>query len=396
MNASGTSQQAEHSWVTAHEHVRRRDFAAATREFASCFDILQALHDPRVPEVHRRWTETVQLSREQAAQAVTPSLAPASAMALASDAPVDFNRDDLEQAILVYENALRNRPDNEGVGQRLAALRAARTHGVDQAAGNASLEPAVAAGSELGGQPEIAATAATTEASSAAAPAQVLEVIAEDDFSDINGPEVESAAPPTVSAESSELVLESTVVAPAPAAGMYDAVASALATGDLHLDAAGVESEPADGAHDQVSPEFELESGPATDRDVHTAPTLVPSSADAAVSPELAPDVAATTTQVQAAGDDGRGVHGVDADADFGSLNGALAGIVDTAAPPSAPEAAIAGDDPRWGAAASPSSASPATQEPDVPAPDDLVGDKVALLEDMLVQVKINRRAPAA
>ena len=72
MTAPGTTQQAEHLWVTAHEHVRRGDFAAATRDLSGCFQILQALKDPRVTEVHKRWTEVHKLYVEDGARAAPP------------------------------------------------------------------------------------------------------------------------------------------------------------------------------------------------------------------------------------------------------------------------------------------------------------------------------------
>ena len=48
---------AESLWNRVHEHVRRGDFASAVRDLAQCYQLLQAAGDPRVLEVHKRWTE---------------------------------------------------------------------------------------------------------------------------------------------------------------------------------------------------------------------------------------------------------------------------------------------------------------------------------------------------
>jgi hypothetical protein len=122
-----TTQQAEALWVTAHEHVRRGDFASATRDLAQCFAILQANNDPRLPEVHRRWTEVHQLAVEEAAQGRAAVAQPAqTAVSLEAEAEAAANAGNLEEAISLYERALAQRPDNELVAERLTELKNAR------------------------------------------------------------------------------------------------------------------------------------------------------------------------------------------------------------------------------------------------------------------------------
>jgi hypothetical protein len=122
-----TTQQAEALWVTAHEHVRRGDFASATRDLAQCFAILQANNDPRLPEVHRRWTEVHQLAVEEAAQGRPITAQPAqTAPSLEAEAEAAANAGNLEEAIALYERALAQRPDNELVAERLLELKNAR------------------------------------------------------------------------------------------------------------------------------------------------------------------------------------------------------------------------------------------------------------------------------
>ena len=56
-----TAQHAEQLWVRAHQLVHKNDLANAIRDLAACFEILQTLRDPRLYEVHKRWTELHQL-----------------------------------------------------------------------------------------------------------------------------------------------------------------------------------------------------------------------------------------------------------------------------------------------------------------------------------------------
>ena len=122
-----TTQQAEQLWVTAHEHVRRGDFASATRDLAACFAILQEHNDPRLAEVHRRWTEVHQLAVEEAAQGKSaPAAATQQAPNLEAEAEAAVNAGDLDGAIALYERALAQRPDNELIAERLIELRNAR------------------------------------------------------------------------------------------------------------------------------------------------------------------------------------------------------------------------------------------------------------------------------
>ncbi len=120
-------QQAEALWLRAHESVRRGDFAAAVRDLAACFKLLQALRDPRLAEVHRRWGEVHKMALEEQAQGRAQAAAPSQkAPTLEAEAEAAANAGNLEEAIALYEKALALRPDNELVAERLQELKNAR------------------------------------------------------------------------------------------------------------------------------------------------------------------------------------------------------------------------------------------------------------------------------
>ena len=77
MTTNGSTQEAEQLWIRAHEALHRRDFVAATRDLAACFALLQAAGDPRLPEVHKRWTEVhtyaLQLATASSPAEATPT-----------------------------------------------------------------------------------------------------------------------------------------------------------------------------------------------------------------------------------------------------------------------------------------------------------------------------------
>ena len=184
--------QAEQLWTRAHEHVKRGEFAEAVRDLAQAFQILQAANDPRLYEVHRRWTEVHQMyvedgARQQQAQAQaqqTPSIE--------AQAEAAANAGELEKAITLYQELVRARPDHELARERLQELLQARTRAQDLVSGR-SIEPTPAA----------------------AAP--------EDDWSDINvddsGPRAASPAP-AAPVEASPLETASLESAPLEMAGL--------------------------------------------------------------------------------------------------------------------------------------------------------------------------------
>lgn len=63
------AKRAEQLWITAHEHVKQGNLAQAVRDLASCYEMLKALRDPRLAQVHRRWVEVHKLYQERKARA---------------------------------------------------------------------------------------------------------------------------------------------------------------------------------------------------------------------------------------------------------------------------------------------------------------------------------------
>jgi len=115
---------AEMLWQRAHEHMRRSDFANAVRDLAQCFQILQALGDPRVYEVHKRWTEVHALYLEDGQRQPEPQQE--KAPSLQAEAESAANAGDLERAVGLYEQISAQTPANELVKERLSELRAAQ------------------------------------------------------------------------------------------------------------------------------------------------------------------------------------------------------------------------------------------------------------------------------
>jgi hypothetical protein len=127
MSTPSPTQQAEAYWVRAHEQVRRGDFAGAVRDLAACFKLLQSVNDPRLPEVHRRWTEVHQMALEdQASGKPSTAAAPAPSPSIEAEAEAAANAGNLQEAIALYEKALAARPENELVSERLSELKNAR------------------------------------------------------------------------------------------------------------------------------------------------------------------------------------------------------------------------------------------------------------------------------
>ncbi|HEY4222364.1 MAG TPA: hypothetical protein VGO62_13510 [Myxococcota bacterium] len=170
-----TGQSAESLWARAHEHVRRGDFASAVRDLAACYQVLQAANDPRVYEVHRRWTEVHKMYLEDGQRQELP---PAQkAPSLEAEAEAAANAGDLDRAIALYQKASAQNPSNELIAERLLELRHAKVRADDLVRGTA---PPVAARPA----PPVAARPSTT-------------VAAEDDWSDVA---VEDSSPTAVPA----------------------------------------------------------------------------------------------------------------------------------------------------------------------------------------------------
>ena len=220
-------QQAEALWVRAHEHVRRGDFAPAVRDLAACFKLLQTAGDPRLPEVHRRWTEVHKLAVEEAAQGRTAPATPAvtAAPSLEAEAEAAANAGNLEEAISLYERALHSRPDNELVRERLMELRNARPRA-------AELGVVSTTSTTSGAQAEPTSTSTSTTSDAQAEPTQATQ-----------------------------------------AAITGEAIAAAIDI-DIEFDIDSAPMRPAPGPQDGDGPGLAGETQP--DEDIHAAATLVP------------------------------------------------------------------------------------------------------------------------
>ena len=122
----------EELWQRAHELVRRGDFANAVRDLSLCYQTLQERQDPRLYEVHKRWTEVHQLYLEDGARPSAPE--PAAGPTLEAEAEAAANAGDLAQAIALYQRAAEQSPGNELVRERLGELRAARARAAEMSA----------------------------------------------------------------------------------------------------------------------------------------------------------------------------------------------------------------------------------------------------------------------
>lgn len=129
----------EELWQRAHELVRRGDFANAVRDLSLCYQTLQERQDPRLYEVHKRWTEVHQMYLEDGARISEPPAA--AAPSVEAEAESAANAGNLEKAIELYERAARENPSNELVRERLGELRAARARAAELTS-PASAQPA--------------------------------------------------------------------------------------------------------------------------------------------------------------------------------------------------------------------------------------------------------------
>lgn len=175
--------RAEQLWTRAHEHVKRGEFAQAVRDLSESFQLLQAANDPRLYEVHRRWTEVHQMYVEDGAREQPRSQTEANP-GIEAEAEAAANSGDLERAISLYEQIVSARPDHDLARERLQELLQARARAHDLATGR-SVVPAAAAtvGSEddwsdiaiddsnPGAASPVPATAAADPAQAAIAPA---------------------------------------------------------------------------------------------------------------------------------------------------------------------------------------------------------------------------------
>ena len=159
---------AEQLWMRAHEHLNAGNLAQAVRDLAKAYGILKDIGDPRLAQVHKRWTEVhqmyvrqksegaPQISAQQAeaaraqqaqaeaaraqaaAQAQPDPIAVAEAqfaaqeqererresapMSLEEQAETAANMGQLAQAVEIYQRVVAAQPENELVQERLQEL----------------------------------------------------------------------------------------------------------------------------------------------------------------------------------------------------------------------------------------------------------------------------------
>lgn len=236
----------EELWQRAHELVRRGDFANAVRDLSLCYQTLQAQQDPRLYEVHKRWTEVHQLYLEDGARSSEP--AAQTNPSLEAEAEAAANAGELERAIELYEAAAAQSPGNELVRERLGELRAARRRAL-----------------ELSSPPTPATPAQATERATAAVSAR-----AEDDWSDVaieSSPE--AAGPATTEPATTEPATTAPAMSPDDAPVGMQSLDVAFSVGEV------------------------IESSTADELPVVGAPTLLPVPASLG-----APDDAAFLTEL--------------------------------------------------------------------------------------------------
>src|SRR5687767_3694905 len=112
----------ESLWSRAHEHVKRGEFANAVRDLAACFQMLQAANDPRVYEVHKRWTEVHRMYLEDGQRQAAAPAAQQQATSVQAEAEAAANAGDLDKAIALYTKASQQAPQNELVRERVQEL----------------------------------------------------------------------------------------------------------------------------------------------------------------------------------------------------------------------------------------------------------------------------------
>jgi hypothetical protein len=132
---------AEMLWVRAHDAVRRGELASAVKDLSRCYEILHAQNDPRVYEVHRRWTEVHQMYLEDGAREPAPAVDAENT--LEKQAEAKANAGDLDGAIALYQQAADAQPHNELVSERLHELIAAKRR-ADELTGPKAAAPASA------------------------------------------------------------------------------------------------------------------------------------------------------------------------------------------------------------------------------------------------------------
>jgi hypothetical protein len=122
-----TAAAAEQLWLRAHEWIRRGNLAQGVRDLAKSFEILKALKDPRVRQVHAKWVEVHKLyTEEQKAGAVRPVEREQPVATLQAEAEAAANAGKLDVAIALYGKIVAAQAQNELARERLVELQQAK------------------------------------------------------------------------------------------------------------------------------------------------------------------------------------------------------------------------------------------------------------------------------
>lgn len=126
MNAPN-AKVAEQLWLRAHESIRRGELANAVRDLAKAFEILKALQDPRLAQVHARWVDVHRMYKEESARGgARAAEKPEAPKTLQAQAEAAANEGDIQRAIALYEKIVAESPANELAKERLSELRQAK------------------------------------------------------------------------------------------------------------------------------------------------------------------------------------------------------------------------------------------------------------------------------
>lgn len=122
-----TAAAAEQLWLRAHEWIRRGNLAQGVRDLAKSFEILKALKDPRVRQVHAKWVEVHKLYTEEQKSGVGRPLERDQPIAtLQAEAEAAANTGKLDVAIALYGKIVAAQPSNELARERLVELQQAK------------------------------------------------------------------------------------------------------------------------------------------------------------------------------------------------------------------------------------------------------------------------------
>ena len=122
---------AEQLWVRAHEAIKRGNLPQAVRDLAKSFEILRALQDPRMRQVHAKWVATHKAYLEEKEAGGRQPQASVDYRTLQAQAETAANSGQLGEAIRIYEQVVEGQPENELALERIAELKQAQHRAVE-------------------------------------------------------------------------------------------------------------------------------------------------------------------------------------------------------------------------------------------------------------------------